>query len=299
MRSTTLALVLLLAALAGPAGAAGKPKTADAATEAAKAAFQEGNAYYSLGHFREALGSFEKAYKLKQVQGLLFNIAQCHRQLKQFELAVATYKSFVRLDPGNPQVEKARALIEECDGVIKAQNGALSAPPLDVAGREPGIKPIPVLVPPPPPAPAPGANKAAAVPPLVSGAPLEPAPPLLVAAAPPPSAAQPVAAVPPAKARAAPAPREALAAREAAPGERKRTVTWITAGAAVVALGGGAAFGLMSRSTASSLTGQQHTRAEIDSMQSDLSSQSSKANLLFIAGGVLAVAAGAFFVLHL
>jgi hypothetical protein len=297
MRATLLCLALLVSALPAPAHAAGGKAKPSGEGEAALASFRAGEALYALGHFREALEKFETAYKLKPVQGLLFNIAQCHRQLKQFELAVTTYRSFIRLAPENAQVEKAKALIEECEGALRAQAGAVSALPLDSGGTEPAAKKIPIRVPPKEPAPPPPA------PLVVVATPAAPPPeaPRVAsagpAAAPSPRAEPAARPTPPAKASEAPA--EALRGYEPAAGEGTRTATWVTAGAAVVALGAGAAFGVMSKSTASSLSGQQHTRAEVDSLQGQMESQGSKANLLFIAGGVLAVAAGALFVLHL
>ncbi len=166
MRATLLCLALLAAALPTPARAAGAKAKPTSEGEAALASFRAGEALYALGHFREALEKFETAYKLKPVQGLLFNIAQCHRQLKQFELAVTTYRSFIRLAPENPQVEKAKGLIEECEGALRAQAGAMSALPLDSGGAEPAAKPIPVHVPPREQAPPSSAPLALVTPPV-------------------------------------------------------------------------------------------------------------------------------------
>jgi tetratricopeptide (TPR) repeat protein len=298
MRRQLLALALALsttALTAAPARAApakadkaktDKPKTDG---EAALAAFREGEALYALGHFREALETFEKAYKLKPVQGLLFNIAQCHRQLKQFELAVTTYRSFIRLAPDNPQVPKAKTLIEECEAVLTAQQGAVSALPLDSSGRDPGAKPIPIRVPPPkvdaplaPVTPPPSTTPAAASPPAIATAPAPKEPPRALPASSGPAA-----------------PPESVRPPERRTASGTRTVTWITAGTAVVALGAGTAFGLMSKSTASSISSQQHSRAEVDALQSQLSSQGTKANLLLLSGAALAVGAGVFYLLGL
>lgn len=216
----------------------------------AKAAYREASAEYALGHYRDALAKFELAFKLKQLPGLLFNIAQCHRQLKQFEQAATTYRSFIRLDPQNPQVDRAKELLVQVDEAVRLQDRAQAAPPLDANGHD--------------------------------------APPARAQVAPP---VPTIRAVPEVAAKETPAP--------AAPAsERPRIATWIAAGAAVVALGVGTVSGLQSKGTASDISGSQHTRAEQDALQSQLNSQSSRANLLFAVAGGLAVATGVLFVLH-
>src|SRR5439155_1462257 len=67
--------------------------------EAARAAARKGSSFYDLGKYSEALDSFETAYQRKAVPALLFNIAQCHRQLGHLEQAARVYKSYLRTDP--------------------------------------------------------------------------------------------------------------------------------------------------------------------------------------------------------
>ena len=75
-------LVVALFALA-PRPAVGAELT-DEAKAQARVKFSEGNAAYEQGDFREALKSFEAAYRLAPLPGFLFNVAQCHRQLGDF-----------------------------------------------------------------------------------------------------------------------------------------------------------------------------------------------------------------------
>src|SRR5437762_365995 len=69
------------------------PAAARAANEAAdaRAAYVDGEGEYALGHYDKALSRFEEAFKLSRKAQLLFNIAQCHRQMKNFDMAVTTY----------------------------------------------------------------------------------------------------------------------------------------------------------------------------------------------------------------
>jgi tetratricopeptide (TPR) repeat protein len=122
--------LLVLSALAAPA-------RADATGEARRA-YADAEVEYHLGHFAESLQNYELAYKLSRVPALLFNIAQCHRQLKHFEQAATTYRSFIGLQPKHPAVVKARALLAEVEQAVLSERRAAEAPPLDPAQRQEG-----------------------------------------------------------------------------------------------------------------------------------------------------------------
>ncbi|HEY1694470.1 MAG TPA: PEGA domain-containing protein [Polyangiaceae bacterium] len=97
MRVRTLVAVLALAfapaatprlAYAAPPGGPA-PTAADLAT--AKKLFQTGLKLYNEGSYREALASFEKADAIAPRASLQRNIAQCHRDLKEFAEAYDAY----------------------------------------------------------------------------------------------------------------------------------------------------------------------------------------------------------------
>ena len=92
-----------------------------------------------------------------------------------------------------------------------------------------------------------------------------------------------------------PAPAAAVTVAPAAPVQSPwlRRGRWIASSAAVAVIGAAAFSGLQARSTSSELTGSQHTRAEVNTLERQLSSQASRTNLLLAAGGVLAAGAGA------
>lgn len=80
----------------------------------AKALYREGETAYNLGQFEAALGKYSEAYKLKALPGFLFNIAQCHRQLGQWERAAFFYGRYLdTAGPKAPQAEVAKGLLEE------------------------------------------------------------------------------------------------------------------------------------------------------------------------------------------
>jgi tetratricopeptide (TPR) repeat protein len=75
----------------------------------ARAHFQRAEKSFSVGRFREALASYEAAYKALPLPAFVFNIAQCHRNLGQPERAVFFYRRYLAVDPNPPN----RALVEE------------------------------------------------------------------------------------------------------------------------------------------------------------------------------------------
>jgi hypothetical protein len=91
------------------------------------------------------------------------------------------------------------------------------------------------------------------------------------------------------------APAEAVSAAPQPPAPPSHVVTWVAGGAAVVALAGGALFGMKSKSTLSDLQSGFHSRADIDSQSAAAKSDASKANLMLIAGAALAATAGVLF----
>jgi len=294
----------------------------------ARRVYSEGEADYQLGNFTDALKKYEQAYKLARVPALLFNIAQCHRQLKHFEQAAVTYRSFIRLAPQSKQVALARKLLKQVESQLKSEQQTKDMQPLgtadarmpaEPAGEEKAaqLDPIaPLDLEPTAPATAPEepAKKeevaAKAEEPKKALPPTPPAPeekpaaeekkPAVVAMAPPPPKPEPQAEPPPpakedAPSRAAPAP--AVEAPPVPPGERGRVFTWVAAGGAGLALAAGTLFGMQAKSTNSSITGSQHERAELDKLKADLKSQAGKANLAFAAGAGLAVLTATLFIL--
>ncbi|MGH7294458.1 MAG: PEGA domain-containing protein, partial [Polyangiaceae bacterium] len=95
-RTVVAALAVILGLLAGstpvmaapPATAA--PSAADLAS--ARKLFQTGLKLYNEGSYREALASFRKANDIAPRASLQRNIAQCHRDLKDFAAAYDAYR---------------------------------------------------------------------------------------------------------------------------------------------------------------------------------------------------------------
>ena len=79
---------------------------------------------------------------------------------------------------------------------------------------------------------------------------------------------------------------------------RPRLWTYVAGGGAVLAAAGGTMFALKAKSAASDLQSTPHDRTEIDRIEPQVRSDSSKASLLLVAAGVLAGATAALWVFH-
>lgn len=120
-RSERWRLCFLLLALWGlvPRPAAGAELTEEAKAQA-RARFNDGNAAYEQGNFREALTAFEAAYQLAPLPGFLFNVAQCHRQLGNYAHAASSYRRFLALSQKEPaNAAMVKELIAEMDAKAK------------------------------------------------------------------------------------------------------------------------------------------------------------------------------------
>lgn len=84
-----------------------------APTDEAREHFKKGQTHYSLGEFDEAIKEFREAYRLKQEPGLLFNIAQSYRQLRQWDPARFNYRQYLNLKPDAPNRAEVEELIDQ------------------------------------------------------------------------------------------------------------------------------------------------------------------------------------------
>jgi len=148
-----LSLLLALAVAAAPLAAHASP--ADDAK--AKALFKEGEKAYNVGDFEGALARYQQAYQLSPLPGFLFNMAQCYRQLSNFERAGFFYGRFVDTSkPNAPNVELAGKLKEEMEAKQAEKLAAEKKAAEEAAAKkaaEEQLKDAPVatqLTPPPP-----------------------------------------------------------------------------------------------------------------------------------------------------
>lgn len=122
MRLKLAVICLLFAPLIGEA----KPKNPpDENREKAALIFKEAESAYKLQKFEEALNGFQEAYELISEPLLLFNIAQCYRQLGRLGEAKKAYQTFLRDAPKSSLRANAEERIKELDAEISrlAQKG--------------------------------------------------------------------------------------------------------------------------------------------------------------------------------
>src|SRR4051812_12663733 len=105
MRAGLLNAVLVCVALllvASPQASAAPDET----TRKAKSLYDNGVTDYNLGHFEDALVSFEQAYRIRHDAVFLFNIAQCQRQLARYQDAERSYRAYLRESTDLPQATR-------------------------------------------------------------------------------------------------------------------------------------------------------------------------------------------------
>lgn len=167
-RLLTAATLLFALSLSAPARAAG-PRSA------AKAHVEEGARKYRAERYADALAAFEEAYALDPAPVLLFNIAQCHRQLGDNERALARYRQYLEQMPDarNAADVKARILdLEQTLAKEDKQKERERRPAAEPEPRTPSVQPPPpvaVATPVPQPAPNVSVIPAEAPPPAASG----------------------------------------------------------------------------------------------------------------------------------
>jgi tetratricopeptide (TPR) repeat protein len=111
-RSRVLGVVAYLALVAAPRWADARPSS----DHRARVLFERGQRAYNRGQFTDALKKYLEAYELKPLPGFLFNVAQCHRHLAQYERAAFFYKRYLALSPNPPKnVELVKKLIAEVE----------------------------------------------------------------------------------------------------------------------------------------------------------------------------------------
>jgi tetratricopeptide (TPR) repeat protein len=121
-------LFVRIAALAFVLAAVSSPVAADPKADA-KPHITAADTAYKLGEFTKALDEYSTAYEIFKAPGLLFNIAQCHRNLQQYDKAVFFYEGYLRADPK----AKNRALVED---LLKESRAALEKQKADQAAAD-------------------------------------------------------------------------------------------------------------------------------------------------------------------
>ena len=136
-RRVVVGLVSVLL-LSGRAALSEEDEAGQALRARAREQIKSGDTNYRLSRFKEALADYEAAYRLKAHPGIIFNIAQAHRQLKDHEKACFYYKLFLTdwrrtfPDKPPPYEEEVRAHIQRLTQLIepaRAKRPEVKPPP--------------------------------------------------------------------------------------------------------------------------------------------------------------------------
>ena len=137
MLANTLAAVVTVAVLATSA-------RADDRLALARQQVKAADIDYRLGRFVEALAEYTKAYELYPVPPLLFNIAQCHKNLKDYAKAIFFYEGYLRDEPAAKNGALVHDLIRESKAEldkVSPDSPPVAPPPASVAVAAPGGPP--------------------------------------------------------------------------------------------------------------------------------------------------------------
>ncbi|HVZ72228.1 MAG TPA: tetratricopeptide repeat protein [Polyangia bacterium] len=158
MRASSALVVVTALAVSAPVVAAPSADEQDA-----RRLFQKAELSFNLGKFDEALADYQAAYQAKPLPGFVFNIAQCYRNLGNWERARFFYRRYLALEPRSPNRHRVEDLVAEMtDKIDKQQAQERPMPP-----SSPTAVPAPVVVAPVEPV----APPAVAAPPLPMPAP--------------------------------------------------------------------------------------------------------------------------------
>ncbi len=95
---------------------------------AARAHFDEGQKQFNLGHFPEAQREFEQAYLAKPAPVFLFNLGQCHREMKSWGEAIHAWQRYLAAAPEAANRAAVEALIREAEAELaRSESGASPA----------------------------------------------------------------------------------------------------------------------------------------------------------------------------
>jgi tetratricopeptide (TPR) repeat protein len=145
-RFSQLLLLSLLMALA-PCVALSQNKKEDDPEEIQKQRdaqkhFEEAEKLYNIGDFNSALEGYKKSYLLSANPDLLFNMGQCYRKLEDYDLAITTYRSYLREVPNSPvkaDVEKLITDVEALRATRQFSKLVIASNPIGAEVRKGGV----------------------------------------------------------------------------------------------------------------------------------------------------------------
>jgi tetratricopeptide (TPR) repeat protein len=132
------------------ANARGANARSDARAQA-RAQVRKGQLDYKLARFEDALQDYSRAYELYPAPGLLFNLGQCNRNLKNYERAIFFFEGYLReqpkIDPDQRAltedlIAEARTALDRQNAEARAAAARFAPPPMaSLPARQPATIP--------------------------------------------------------------------------------------------------------------------------------------------------------------
>ncbi len=158
LTALTMSLCLVSPPVAADMGKVAPPESSVAAGEAAaKVAYRAGVEHFKGKRFADAIVEFNKAYRIDPNAVLVFNLARCFEELKQYDSAVEFYNKYLVMAQDAPDKVSVEASIRTLELLRKGTAAPLlvsltftSKPQgarVYVDGRELGITPLNTQIP--------------------------------------------------------------------------------------------------------------------------------------------------------
>lgn len=127
-KQVTLAVLVFAVAIGFPLGipraaAAGNPPASPEAQAAAKEHFARGETFFGEQRYAEAAEQYKAAYKAWPLDGFLFNIAQCERNLGHTDSAIDYFERYLK----SPKAAQHRTAVEKLLAELREKQAAEAA----------------------------------------------------------------------------------------------------------------------------------------------------------------------------
>ncbi len=158
-RTLGVAPIALLLGVAWSALGTPPAHAAPSGEKQARELFQKAEMSFNLGRFPDALEDYQAAYQAKPLPAFLFNVAQCYRNMRNYERARFFFRRYLALDPKTTNRRLVDDLIaemtRELDKADKSDTAVALTPVAGTASAPPSAPPpAPAAAPAPAPLPA-------------------------------------------------------------------------------------------------------------------------------------------------
>lgn len=113
----------------------------DAQRERAREHFERGKAAFELKDFEKAIREYEAAYNIMPLPGLIFNIAQCYRNLQRYDEAIQLFQQYLQRAPDAPNRAAVEKLVEELQNQASAKAARTGGKPGEARPAPPATQP--------------------------------------------------------------------------------------------------------------------------------------------------------------